>query len=280
MHQDRSRIVMTEKEYSARFKWLYPHLEEAGRRLRLQQHNRSFQVGLKGDGSKVTDSDQQMNDYWMELLGKAFPGEVIVSEEDEASHTYQPQSSAVWYVDPIDGTSKFVEGSPNYFVLISLCIDGKPGFGVLYQPERNCVLYGNSFIRTRLYTSSREHREIHQTISWRHQMPIVVKGASPVLRDRLEAVMHLPVRRTSNAAHNIIAPLNGPSSGFVSFRRTAYWDIAAPAAIMESAGFRTRILLHGEPAQYNDGNTHCSRFFCLPPDTPDDVVEYVTTVAG
>ncbi len=280
MHQERSRTGMTEKEYSTRFRWLYPHLEEAGRKLRLQQHNRSFQVSMKRDGSKVTDSDQQMSDYWMELLGKAFPGEVIVSEEDEASHVYPPKSSAVWYVDPIDGTSKFVDGSPNYFVLISLCIDGKPSFGVLYQPERNCVLFGNSHIRARLYTSLKEYRDIHQTISWRHQMPVVVKGASPVLRDRLEAVMHLPVRRTSSAAHNIIAPLNGPSSGFVSFRRTAYWDIAAPAAIMESAGFQTSILLNGEPAKYNDGSIFCNRFFCLPPDTPEDVMEYVSTVAG
>lgn len=271
---------MTEKEFNARFRWIYPHLEEAGRKLRMQQHNRSFQVSIKGDGSKVTDSDQQMNDFWLDLLGKAFPGEAVVSEEDESSHSYPKDSPAVWYVDPIDGTSKFIDGSPNYFVLISLCVEGKPSFGVLYQPERNCVLYGNPHIRARLYTSAREYREIHNTISWRHQMPLVVKGAQPVLRDRLESITHLPVRRTSNAAHNIIGPLNGPSSGFVSFRRTAYWDIAAPAAIMESAGFLTRILTHGEATRYNDGNVHCNRFYCLPPDTPEEVIEYVMTVAG
>ncbi len=271
---------MTEKEFNLRFRWLYPLLEEAGRKLRLQQHNRSFQVSMKHDGSKVTDTDRQMNDYWMELLNKSFPGEPVVSEEDETSHSYEPNSSAVWYVDPIDGTSKFIEGSANYFVLISLCIDGKPSFGVLYQPERNCVLYGNSYMRARLYTSPGEFREIHQTISWRHQMPLVVKGANPVLRDRLESIAHLPVRRTSNAAHNIIGPLSGPSSGFISFRPTAYWDIAAPAAIMESAGFQTRILQHGEAAQYNDGEIYCNRFFCLPPDAPDDVIEYVISVTS
>lgn len=271
---------MTEKEFNLRFQWLYPHLEEAGRKLRLQQHNRSFQVSVKHDGSKVTDADREMSNYWMELLGKAFPGEPVVSEEDEISHSYEPNSSAIWYVDPVDGTSKFIEGSPNYFVLLSLCVDGKPSFGVLYQPERNCVLYGNKHIRTRLYTSADEFREIHQTISWRHQMPLVVKGANPVLRDRLESITHLPVRRTSSAAHNIIGPLNGPSSGFVSFRRTAYWDIAAPAAIMESAGFQTRILQHGETARYNDGDIHCQRFFCLPPDTPDEVVDYIVSVTG
>ena len=271
---------MSEKEFNLRFNWLYPHLEEAGRRLRLQQHNRSFSVGMKSDGSKVTDSDQEMNDSWMELLKKAFPGETVVSEEDEHSHVYTPKTSVVWYIDPIDGTSKFAEGSPNYFVLIGMCIDGKPSFGILYQPERNCVLYGNSYIRTRLYTSPGDFREIHQTISWRHQMPLVVKGAHPALRDRLESITHLPVRRSSNAAHNIIGPLNGPSTGFVSFRRSAYWDIAAPAAIMESAGFQTRIFNHGEAANYNDGNIFCNRFYCLPPDTPDEVIDYVINVTA
>ncbi|MFO8028803.1 MAG: inositol monophosphatase family protein [Cyclonatronaceae bacterium] len=271
---------MTEKEYDVRFRWLYPHLEEAGRILRLQQHNRRFQVSIKRDGSKVTDTDRNMSDFWLELLQKAFPGETVVSEEEKSSHIYPEKSSVVWYIDPIDGTSKFIEGSPNYFVLIGLCLDGKPSFGVLYQPERNCVLYGNSRIRSRLYTAPENYREIHQTISWRHQMPLVVKGASPVLRDRMESITHLPVRRTSNAAHNIIGPLNGPSTGFVSFRRTAYWDVSAPAAIMESAGFQTRILRHGEDVRYNDGNVFCDRFFCLPPDTPDEVIEYVTGVTA
>ncbi len=266
---------MSEKEFNLRFKWLYPHLEEAGRKLRLYRHNKNFETRYKKDGSKVTSVDEEMSEYWLELLNRAFPGETVVSEEDESSHSYHSKSRLVWYIDPIDGTSKFVDGSPNYFVLISLCVEGEARFGMLYQPERNCILYGNPYVRTRLYTSLHEYREIHHTISWRHQMPLVVKGAEPALRNRLEELTHLPVKRTSAAAHNIIGPLNGPNTGFLSFRKTAYWDLAAPAAIMEAAGFQTRIFSNGEPASYHDGNIFCDRFYCLPPDTPSDIIDYV-----
>ncbi len=269
---------MYEKEYSSRFQWLYPHLEEAGRRLRLLQRNKSYRVRMKQDGSKVTDADDDMNHFWMELITGTFPGETVISEEDSSSHVYPPNSSVIWYLDPIDGTGKFVEGSPNYFVLISICFEGNAKFGVLYQPERNCLLYGNSCIRTRLYCSLRDYREIHQINSWHHQVPLVVKGAQPSFRSRLESVTHLPVRRTSNAVHNIISPLYGPSCGFVSFKKTAYWDLAAPSAIMEAAGYRTRILSRGEATRYNDGKVYCDRYYCLPPDTPEAVIEYITTV--
>ncbi len=269
---------MLEKEFQARFNLLYPHLEEAGRQLRLLQRKRNFDARTKRDGSMVTDADDKMSHYWVELLTQAFPGETVISEEQESTHIYDARDSTIWYVDPIDGTSMFIQGSPNYFVLISLCLAGKASFGILYQPERNCVLYGNPYIQPRLYTSYQNYREIYKPASWHRQLPLIVKGAPPTLRTRLEAVTHLPVRRTTGAAHNIISPLNGPISGFLSFRKTAYWDLAAPSAIMESAGFKTNMLYRGEPVRYNNGQVYCDRYYCLPPDTPADVIDYVTTV--
>lgn len=273
-------IPMSEKEIQMRFQWLYPHLEEAGRRLRLHHRNRSYTVKLKKDGSKVTDADVEMSNYWVELLSKAYPGETIVSEELASSHTYPSGSDVVWYVDPIDGTGKFIDGSPNYFVLISICLHGKPGLGILYQPERNCVLYGNPYIRTRLYTSPKEYREMNLTTGWKNKLPLVVKGAQPSLRSRLEDITHLPVRRTSEAVHNIIGPLSDINTGFISFRKTSFWDLAAPAAIMQSSGFHTNIMSRGEVRRYNDGNVTCERFYCLPHDTPDEVIEYISTVSA
>ncbi len=271
---------MTEKEFHQRFRWLYPHLEEAGRRLRTQQRNRSFNVHTKEDGSRVTDADRQMSDYWMDLISRAFPGETIVCEEDLESHNYQAGCETTWFVDPIDGTSKFIDNSFNYYVLISICIDGQPSFGILYQPERNVVLFGNPHIRARLYTSLEDYREIHRNMSWLNRMPLIVKGARPALRSQLEEVTHLTVKRTSNSSHNIVSPLNAPNTGFVSFRKTAYWDLAAPAAIMESAGYQSALYSNGDPTQYNDGNVHCDRFYCLPPDTPEHVLSFITSVPG
>ncbi len=270
---------MNEKEFDQRFQWLYPHLEETGRQLRVLHRNRNFKIGIKDDGTKVTDADERLNTFWKSLIQQNFPGETIVSEEDPDSHLYREQTDPTWYVDPIDGTGKFIDGLKNYFVLISLCQAGKAVFGILYQPERNIVLYGNNHIRARIYSKPDEYREIHRPMSWRHRMPLIVKGAPPILRNELESVTHLNVKRTSNASHNIISPLISDNTGYISFRKTAYWDISAPAAIMESAGFKTGQFRFGEPAGFNDGYIYCDRFYALPADTPENVISYISTVA-
>lgn len=269
---------MSEKEFQLRFKWLYPHLEKSGKRLRMLQRNRKFTISTKKDGSKVTTADEEISDYWLEHLTRAFPGEPAVSEESETSQNYPSGCDTVWYIDPIDGTSKFIDGLSSYFVLVSLCMHGSAVFGVLYQPERHRLYYGNPFIRARLYTSADEYCEMYQTITWKDQLPLVVKGAQPPIRKRIEAVTQRPVQRTSPAAHNIFGPLGGTDTGFISFRKTAYWDLAAPSAIMNAAGFHTIILNSGNPAKYNDGEVYCDRFFCLPYDTPGEFVDYITTV--
>ncbi|MDG5766639.1 inositol monophosphatase family protein [Balneolales bacterium ANBcel1] len=271
---------MTEKEFHRRFSWLYPHLEYAGRKLRLYQRNRGYGIRSKKDGSKVTDVDEEMSAFWLDLLHRYFPGEAVVSEEDSDSHRYPPDSDLVWFVDPLDGTSKFIDGSPNYFILISICTGGKASFGVLYQPERNIVLYGNAMTKARLYSSRDEYRDIHTPLSWKHRKPLVVKGAPPALRNRIEEITHLSVKRTSVASHNIISPLSAVNTGFISFRKTAYWDLGAPAAIMESAGYKTGAITYGEQTRFNNGLVYCDRFYSLPADTPDEVISYITTVTA
>ena len=269
---------MSEKELEMRFKWLYPLLQDVGSKLRHLHRNRNFSVRMKTDGSIVTDSDEEMSSIWLNLLANAFPGEFVVSEEDASTHIHPPKQSVVWYIDPIDGTSKFVNGSPDYYVLIGIAIDGRPGFGLLYQPEKDTVLYGNPFIKTRLYTSQNNYREFRNIGLWKNSLPLIVKGAHPNVRERLESVTQMPVRRSSNATHNIVAPLNGKSSGFISYRRSAFWDLLAPAAIMESSGFQTCAFRDGEKAYYNDGDVFCNRFFCLPSDTPDEIVQYLKNI--
>lgn len=268
-------LAMNQKELHLRFRWIVPHLQQCGQRLRELRKSRSYEVHNKRDGSRVTDADREMSRYWMDQISRTFPGETIVSEESAASHDYPANAPLVWYIDPIDGTSKFIEGLDNYFILISLCVEGVSSLGLLYQPEKETLLYATPHIRTRFYTSPDHYREIHRTTRWKDRKPLIVKGAKPPLRKWLEANTNLPVHRTANAVHNIIGALNGSSTGFISFRRTAYWDLAAPAAIMASAGFQSGLVSGGKPARYNDGDIACERFYCLPPDTPEDVMDFI-----
>jgi myo-inositol-1(or 4)-monophosphatase len=61
----------------------------------------------KADESPVTDADVAVERHLVDALGVAFPEDGVVSEEGGRRES---RSGAIWYVDPIDGTSAFVQG--------------------------------------------------------------------------------------------------------------------------------------------------------------------------
>jgi myo-inositol-1(or 4)-monophosphatase len=69
---------------------------------------RSTTVRRKVDGSEVTDADLAAEEALVGALLEAFPGDGVRSEEGTI---VEPAPGAgTWWVDPIDGTSAFVEG--------------------------------------------------------------------------------------------------------------------------------------------------------------------------
>jgi histidinol-phosphatase len=87
-------------------------------------------VQRKGDASPVTDADRTIELLLRERLAAARPRDAVVGEEGGTSG----QSARVWYLDPIDGTSRFITGSTEWYVLIALAVEGKPVVGVASAP--------------------------------------------------------------------------------------------------------------------------------------------------
>ena len=96
--------------------------------LEYWQTSRSTQ---KKDGSIVTDADIACESVLVESLSKAFPDCAIISEEG----SQRTGSGGTWYVDPIDGTSSFVEGLAHWGPTISLAVDGEFQMGAFWQPR-------------------------------------------------------------------------------------------------------------------------------------------------
>ena len=86
---------------------------------------------LKPDSSWVTQADLDVEAYLREELAKARPGDAILGEEGDNP---APQSSAVWAIDPVDGTRVFNHGLPVWGVSIGLILDGTPSAGAFYLP--------------------------------------------------------------------------------------------------------------------------------------------------
>jgi histidinol-phosphatase len=94
--------------------------------------DRRFTVTIKPDGSPVTDVDQAVERALRERLAQRRPAHAILGEEYGASG----QSEWRWYLDPIDGTSRYIDGDPNWMTFVALEHAGEVVVGVIAMPAR------------------------------------------------------------------------------------------------------------------------------------------------
>lgn len=94
-------------------------------------------VSEKQHNDFVTDVDQAAEQAIIETLLKAYPDHAILAEETGASNNLNDDSEYVWIIDPIDGTTNFLHGYPNYCISIALKQRGVITNAVIYDPVRN-----------------------------------------------------------------------------------------------------------------------------------------------
>lgn len=89
-----------------------------------------LQVSTKPDKTFVTDADTAVEAAIRAHIEQHRPDDGFFGEESGAFE----QGSRQWVIDPIDGTSNYLRGVPNWATLISLTVDGKPIVGVVSAP--------------------------------------------------------------------------------------------------------------------------------------------------
>jgi len=87
-------------------------------------------VQLKPDHTQVTDGDRRVEQLVRSRIEAARPHDAVHGEEFGMTGS----GTRVWIVDPIDGTSNFVRGVPNWGLLLALVVDGVPAVGVASAP--------------------------------------------------------------------------------------------------------------------------------------------------
>jgi len=101
-------------------------------------------IDIKNDGSPVTEADRRAEACIVPALKDLFPETMVVSEENPASHSFDP-SERFWLVDPLDGTKEFVKrnGQGAFTVNIALIEKREPVLGVVFAPALKRMFYGD-----------------------------------------------------------------------------------------------------------------------------------------
>src|SRR6185437_3598969 len=85
------------------------------------------------DASPVSDGDMAVNKLLHAQLPDLVPGSGWLSEESE-DNTARAGATAVWIVDPIDGTRAYISGRADWTISVALIESGRPVLAALYAP--------------------------------------------------------------------------------------------------------------------------------------------------
>ncbi len=101
-----------------------------------------LKIGRKGPNDFVTEVDRAAEKAVIDLILEAYPDHGILAEESGREHGSQT-SEYLWIIDPLDGTTNFLHGFPQYAVSIALAHRGVVQQAVVYDPARNDMFFAS-----------------------------------------------------------------------------------------------------------------------------------------
>jgi len=108
---------------------------EAGNTI-LEIYKRNYETFTKSDDSPITEADLKSNEIIKTILSKT--NHKILSEEDKDDHK-RLSEEIIWIVDPLDGTSDFIDKTGEFTVMIALIKNKKPIIGVIGWPTEKTI---------------------------------------------------------------------------------------------------------------------------------------------
>jgi myo-inositol-1(or 4)-monophosphatase len=91
----------------------------------------NLKIERKGHQDFVSQADRDVETYVRAALIKAFPEDAIVGEEHEPK---LGTSGFTWVIDPIDGTTNFINGIPAWTVVLAGVKNAQTEIGVIHDP--------------------------------------------------------------------------------------------------------------------------------------------------
>src|SRR5437764_3887033 len=184
----------------------------------------------------VSEVDHAAEEAIIATLREAYPKHGFLAEESGADDA---DADYVWVIDPLDGTTNFLHGFPQYCVSIAMLHKGVPTHGVVFDPNRN-----------ELFTASRgsgayvNDRRIRVSKTDRLDDALVGTGFPFREVENIDEYLRMfknvtctssGIRRPGAAALDLAWVAAGRIDGFWELGLSP-WDMAAGALLIREAG--------------------------------------------
>jgi myo-inositol-1(or 4)-monophosphatase len=199
----------------------------------------------KAGHDPVTEADTALDAVLREQLLR--PGEGWLSEES-VDDLDRLEKSRVWVVDPLDGTREFVDGIPEYCVSIAMVENGRPIAGGICNPATDEVFLG-SLDSGVTYNGIPAHSSQRSSLEGAR----VLASRSEIKRGEWRRFENaaFQIQPMGSVAYKLALVSAGLADATFTLTPKNEWDVAAGAALVESAGGFVRSL-NGHPLRCNN----------------------------
>ena len=211
-----------------------------------------LEVRSKRMNDFVTKVDHAAEEAIIDIVRKSYPDHAVLAEESGLS---AGSADYEWIIDPLDGTTNFIHGFPQYCVSIAIRHRGALAHGVIYDPTKNELFTASkgrgAFLNDRRIRVSKcvrltdalvgtgfPFREMEQIERYSRQLVTIMKGTAGI-------------RRAGAAALDLAYVACGRLDAFWELGLSA-WDMAAGALMITEAGGLVGDL-HGEDGYLDSG---------------------------
>jgi myo-inositol-1(or 4)-monophosphatase len=192
-------------------------------------------VDSKGKNDFATEIDRLAEKEIISIIKAAYPEHSILAEEsgEHAGNDF------VWIIDPLDGTTNFIHGFPQYAVSIALKYKDRIEIGVVYDPQRD-----------ELFTAKRgggamlNNRRLRVTALTSMKGALIGTGFPFKVPQHLDAYLNMfraitidsaGIRRAGSAALDLAYLAAGRLDAFWEIELKE-WDMAAGILLVKEAG--------------------------------------------
>ena len=195
-------------------------------------------VGVKQQSDYVTEVDRAAEAAIIETIREAYPKHAILAEETGSSGG-EDGSEYQWIIDPLDGTTNFIHGFPQYAVSIGLAHRGVMNQSVVYDPTRNELFTASkgagAFLNDKRIRVSKRAKLAESLIGtgFPYRMFDHADAYLAIFRELTQKTAGL--RRPGAASIDLAYVACGRTDGFWEFGLSP-WDMAAGTLLITEAG--------------------------------------------
>lgn len=211
---------------------------DAGQLAREMQ-SQKLEISTKGHRDWVTNADVAVQLMVTDKIQSRFPEHGFLVEEKDGR--LPTTGNIIWIIDPIDGTTNYSRGMPNYCVAIAVMVNNQIEVGVVYSPINDSLftaIRGKGSLLNGKSIAVSEGKAIDRAIvclDWAHK-----PKARQETITKLSMLLHKigTIRTIGSSALSMCWIACGRLDIYYNLTHKA-WDVAAAALILAEAGGRT-----------------------------------------